>query len=52
MNTDLHGWEAGTQARQESGAAAPHTGSPSSLADPCSIRVSSVRSPYGGLSCR
>jgi len=42
MNTDLHGWESGKQARQESGAAAPHTGSPSSLSDPCSIRVSSV----------
>ncbi len=42
MNTDLHGWEAGRQARQESGAAAPHMGSPSSLSDPCSIRVSSV----------
>jgi len=42
MNTDLHGWEAGWQARQESGAAVPHTGSSSSLSDPCSIRVSSV----------
>ncbi len=42
MNTDLHGWDSGMQARQESGAVAPQTGSPSFLSDPCSIRVSSV----------
>ncbi len=42
MNTDLHGWESGAQAARKGGAAAPNTGPPSSLADPCFIGGPSV----------
>ena len=43
MNTDLHGWESGMQRRHsERDEALPLNGSPASLSDPCSIRVSSV----------